>query len=229
MSLISALHTPHPLAMGKPTVFQQWSAFILSRRPWQIKLSSDSPSYTLPAHTLINTELTLDPCPRTARRQYLGHPHQPAGNTRPRKSGGAHEKPQNDHGGTEVAVRSLAESGGGGYQGGRERWEDGSLRGQFEEPVAWLAVLILRSDARTEGVEKVVQWIEGNGAYGTLGEEEVEEERKDVESEYGWIDEDVEEKTEEIEDLTNLLVPETGFSGNCRFGMMVPHGQDLQE
>jgi hypothetical protein len=88
-----------------------------------------------------------------------------------------------------------------------------------------------------------VEWNERQGVLGALREEEVEEERISPESEYGWIDEDgmgfnddiEEDITEEeemhngqIEDLTDLLLPQTSCHPHPRDGTIMPHGQDLQ-
>lgn len=77
-----------------------------------------------------------------------------------------------------------------GYGGGYGAWDNEGLRGQSEDPVTWLAVSILRSDARLEHSAKVVEWIERQGVFGVLREEVTEEEEGSPETEYGWIDED---------------------------------------
>ncbi|KAF3050572.1 hypothetical protein E8E11_006087 [Didymella keratinophila] len=48
----------------------------------------------------------------------------------------------------------------------------------------------ISSDATQENTAKVLEWIEWQGAFGVLREEEVEEERIRPELEHGWIDED---------------------------------------
>jgi len=130
-----------------------------------------------------------------------------------------------------------------GYGGGYGAWDDEGLRGQFDDPVTWLAVSILRSDARRESAAKVVNWIEEQGTFDVLREEETEEEEIGPDPEYGWIDEDgmgfnddeevddareKEKQHERIGDLVELLLTETGHYPHPRIGLIVPHGQNLQ-
>ncbi|RYO02128.1 hypothetical protein AA0120_g91 [Alternaria tenuissima] len=102
-----------------------------------------------------------------------------------------------------------------GSAGRRNTKETESMRGHFEEPLYWLAILLMRG--RTDNIPGVFGWLKSTGLLGGIAE-------------------DAQVPVSDLEGIGNqdqspyLLCPEKSANAdmsNCRIGFILPHGEEI--